>query len=41
MANPLNLSRDIVNFRHDFTNFNLEKLLSTKATVTSIVNEIQ
>lgn len=41
MANSLNLSYDIIDFSYDFTNFNLEKLLSTKATVTSIVNEIQ
>ena len=41
MTNQLNLSLDIVDFRYDFINFNLKKLLSTKTTITSTVNEIQ
>jgi hypothetical protein len=40
MANPFNLSCDIVDLRYDFINFNFEKLLYAEATVTGIVNKI-
>ena len=40
MANPLNLSCDIVDFKLDFINFNFEKLLSAEAIVTGIVSNI-
>jgi hypothetical protein len=40
MANPFNLSCDIVDLKYDFINFNFEKLLSTEATVAGIVNKI-
>ena len=40
ITNPLNLSWDIVDLRYDFINFNFEKFLSAKATVTGIVNKI-
>jgi hypothetical protein len=40
MGNPFNLSCDIVDLRYDFINFNFEKLIYAKATVTCIVNKI-
>ena len=40
MTNPLNLSRDIVDLKYDFINFNFEKLLFADATVTCIVSNI-
>ena len=40
IANPFNLSCDIVDRRYDLINFNFEKLLSAKAIVTGIVNSI-
>ena len=40
IANPLNLSWDIADLRYDFINFNFEKLISTKATVTGIISKI-
>jgi hypothetical protein len=35
MANPFNLSCNIVDLRYDFINFNFEKLHSTEAIVTN------
>ena len=40
IANPLNLSWDIVDLRYDFINFNFEKLISTEATIIGIVSKI-
>ena len=40
IANPFNLSCDIVDRRYDLINFNFEKLLSVEATVNGIVNSI-
>ena len=40
MDNLFNISFVIVDRKYDFYNFNFEKLISTDATVTSIVNNI-
>ena len=40
MTNPLNLSRDIVDLKYDFINFNFEKILFAEVIVTSIVSNI-
>ena len=40
MDNLFNISFVIVDRKYDFYNFNFEKLLSTDATVTCIVNNI-
>ena len=40
MANPLNLSCDIVDLKQNFINFNFEKLIYAEATVTGIVSNI-
>jgi hypothetical protein len=40
MANPFNLTCDIVDLREDFINFNFEKFIFTEEVVTGIVNKI-
>jgi len=41
IANPFNLSYDIVDLKQFFNNFNFEKLLSAEATVTGKVKRIR
>ena len=40
VASLLNRSSDIVDLKYNFINFNVEKLLTSEATVTRIVNNI-
>ena len=40
IANSINLSYDIVDFRYDFINFNIEKLLSVEATIIGILYKL-
>jgi hypothetical protein len=41
IAKAVNLSCDIVDLRHFFNNFNLEKFISAEATATGIVKRVQ